>query len=117
MKGKTFMVEEGGGGREEGKEEEEEEPGEGGDGGSGGCWWWRWRVDGGKEVPGRMKGNRKKRVLPSGGSLYSSSLLLSPSPFVFPFPFLFFLLSLFRISESSVSRTGTVAGLSGTGPD
>lgn len=29
--------------------------------------------DGGKEAPSRMKGNRKKRVFPSGGSLYSSS--------------------------------------------
>jgi len=42
--------------------------------------WWRWRVDGGKEVPGRMKGNRKKRVLPSGGSLYSSRVFVLRSP-------------------------------------
>lgn len=39
------------------------------------CWRGRrGRADGGKEVPRRMKGNRKKRVFPSGRSLYWNSV-------------------------------------------
>lgn len=73
----------------------------------------RWEGSAGKDE----RGNRKKRVLPSGGSLYPSNLHLS---FSLSLSFSIFLSSLFSsfffsssLRESSVSRTGTVAGLSG----
>lgn len=62
-------------------------------------------------MPGRMKGNRKKRVLPSGGSLYPSSLHLS---FYLSFAAFFLFLFLFISPKASVEQEPSLDCL---GPD